>query len=288
MYYFPLVSAADDIVGRFDKLSLSPQSQIELFVQGMDDVEMAKDATGTFIDIEKWSILDVGGDGNVYEIDMDIDGFDLGRLVGRYNCARTVETCCFQQGGSLDFQYVPDTVINLRVVDMGVEGKIKTASLPRRLRDLEVNGNQLTGEFDIEALPQRITQVDISKNKMSGSLAMDCLPEYLTYFNARQNQFSGTVKFDDLPPEIELIDLAQNNLEGPLVIIKPPFALLYVDMTRNKFDKDKIILDTCKEHWMDAFRIESSYKGKIFDRKGRKTSQTGIKYLRPKNRKRVK
>ena len=267
---------ADDVLGRFNKLCISQQSLMEMFVQDIDDVSIAKDADGSFIDIEKWSIVKLDAKGDVVTINMDIEDIDMGGLFDSDDYDRSITTSCFIEGGTIDFQYVPPTVKTINIEDMDMEGSLETSCLPSCLETLNVYSNKFKGSFDIASLPKDVISIIISANALSGSLSMVCLPPKITTLNAWGNKFSGAVNLIALPPNLEILNLSENKLEGLLELRNVPPALQYVELQGNKFDEEKVILDA--KHTMGRFKVDRSYMGKVFDASGNESTQKGIEF----------
>ena len=143
-----LLQTAESIgLGRFDKLCISEQSRIELFVENFTDVDIAKDDSGNFLDISAWSIFDFDSHGDkIQSICIRPDQEDLEELFLGYSSHsdaegsnRSITSSCFGPGGLVDFQYVPPTLQSLEIEDCELRGTLDTASLPASLRVLQVN-----------------------------------------------------------------------------------------------------------------------------------------------------
>ena len=102
-----LRTADSDSVGRFNTDSLPQKALIELLVENLAEVSIAKDAEDKFIDIEKWSIFTFDAAGSITHIQMMGRSLrDLFRAtqMGR-NIPRTIERNSFDKGGEIDLQY---------------------------------------------------------------------------------------------------------------------------------------------------------------------------------------
>ena len=251
--HFALTSAADPL-GRCGTLSdLPQQSLIELLVQDFWDVGIGRDPDGAFLDIHEWLGITLNASG-------DVDEIDFVRTDGG-----------FAEGGSIDFQYVPQTVTTLIIRLFQLSGTMETSQLPIGLINLHVDNNFLTGTFDIKTLPEKIQSIDISVNDMSGSLAMDCLPAHVESFSAWSNEFSGTVNLSKLPASLSSLDIAENKLEGSIELRNVPPALQNISLNTNNFADGQAIVDA--KHELQWVRLDRKFIGKVFDANGVKTTQ---------------
>ena len=228
--------ADPSILGRFDKASLSDQNLMELFVGEFKDVGIAKDMDTNFISIEKWSVLHLDAAKHVTTINMSLENVVFG---GSYTNFRSIEEGCFDEGGSVDFQYVPPTVISLRIVHLYLSGTIETRDLPRGLKTLEIPSNKISGTFDTAALPGSLESVDVSYNKLEGSVHLESLPEALKYFRVQNNTFTGDLEFDALPEGLISMNLAHNRFEGEIKLINLPKSLREAELDENLFPPDR-------------------------------------------------
>ena len=273
-----LTAVTADPLGRFSALSLSQQSLMEMLVQDFSDVKIAKDADGAFFDIKEWSVLRIDENGDIVAIYIDAEDADFFDVP-------SIKERSFDAGGSIDFQYVPQTVQFLDLGCMMLEGQLETSILPSVLDNLSVGGNRLKGTFDIKGLPKGMEYINIPANKLHGSLAMDCLPSPMEIFNAWDNEFSGTVNLTELSPMLKKLSLSFNRLEGPLVLLNVPPALKDVELHNNSFDTEKVVLDA--KHTMKRFKVDRCFMGKVFDGNGVENTQQNLEFPREVVRKPV-
>ena len=138
----PLSTA--DGTGHVDVRSLSDKSLMELFVSGIDDVQMAKDEKGNFSDISTWSVLAFDSAQHLISISMLEMDTDINRADDR-----SIATSCFFPGGHIDFQFVPRTATSLKIDDLELVGTLETATLPVGLTKRWLTGNAIQGPFDV-------------------------------------------------------------------------------------------------------------------------------------------
>ena len=278
-----LLQTADPIgAGRFDKLCISEQSRIELFVENFTDVDIAKDDAGKFLDISAWSILEFDNE-KIQSICIrpdhaDREEFFLGDSSDEDAAManRSITSSCFAPGGLVDFQYVPPTLQSLEIEDCELRGTLDTASLPASLRVLQVNRNQLKGPFDTKSLPQEIRTVNISSNKFSGSLVIEALPSRIENFNASKNNFSGAINLCELPISLCSLLIHDNALSGKLEMRNVPKTLGSVMVHMNEFDTEAAVIDA--QHAFRTLMVPIDFMNKIFDADGKPVRIPGMEY----------
>ena len=254
MVLFLFLSTADTALGRFDAHTMPHQYLIEMLVRDLDDVSIAKDTDGNFLEIEKWSILKFNTDGDVVSIFIDSHNIGVPAYLQEYYPKSTIERWSFAKGGKLNYQYIPPTVTLFNAKSMNLHGEIETTKLPRGLQKFYVSSNRHTGAFDVRGLPEGMLNIDISQNKMSGSLEMDALPEPMETFDAWDNEFSGAVNLTKLPRNLSTLSLSSNRLEGRLELRNVPESLMDVGMNSNNFDKETMVFDG--NHRMLRFGVD--------------------------------
>ena len=253
---------ADVSLGRFDKNSMPQQTLIEMLVQDFIDVKIAKDEEGNFHDIEKWCIFKFNADGEVAEINIDVDDKEMGfYLIYNNDFIRSIKTGCFSEGGTIDFQYVPSTVTSLIICEMEFEGTLETKDLPAGLLKLSLTENKFAGTFSISDLPSKIDYVSIRSNHFEGSLDIESLPGSVTVFVASQNHFLGTINLNNLPRALRSLVLSDNELTGSLELRNAPITLEEVSLFGNNFQGEKLIVDASRK--FKYFVVDSIFKGKV-------------------------
>ena len=273
MFQTLLLSAADP-TGRFDRLSIPQQSLMEMLVQDYKDAEIIQYANGEIADIHDWSILQFDDKDNITSINIDVSNIDFISLFEAVR--RSITRSSFICDGSIDFKYLPPTLVDLTIIGMRLFGKLETSGLPQDLQTLDIHSNNLDGQFDVAGLPRKLTSVNISSNKLSGSLCMESLPNALKVFKARKNNFSGKICLNKLPPELEILNLVENSLCGPLELRNVPCTLQEVELQQNNFDCEKIIFDV--NHDMKLFKVDDVFIGSIVDADGQCIKQPGFEY----------
>ena len=260
----PIILCCDpDCTCRFHKAYVSQQTLCELLVSDMDDVAIAHDNTGAFIDISKWSVLTFDADGDVEAIAMHGNCvFAWLRCGATNNADRSIEKDCFAAGGSIDLQYVPPTVKSIEVLYLALRGTVDTAQLPDALVELHLDHNHFRGSFETEGLPRTLWSLLLSSNAFTGRLHLHTLPETLYTLDASCNDFSGEIDLSALPRGLTELNLVQNHLSGKLKAVNIPKTLKRVWMYDNDFDCDALVITA--GHEFDFFEVDESFAGKIF------------------------
>ena len=255
---FTLLLAADvPSIGRFDVQSLPHQTLIELLFEHFDDLKIAKDSDGNFIPIEEWSILKCDTSGLVKEIHALKNEHDM--LIG-----------------SIDFQFVPPSVISLEIPRLWLKGSIETEQPPAGLRKLNCSRNRLNGTFNTRKLPQNLEYLSIHRNRFTGSLALDTLPYSLQHMDASNCNFTGEVNLCALPPSLEVLKIEENGFTGKIDMRSIPIKLRAVELHENDFDTQGIVV--VDNHEFELFGVHDVFQDKIFTPSGEARSVTGFEF----------
>ena len=187
-----LIAADSDALGRFDIESLPLQNRIEIFVESFMQTSESyflewvgvlrkwRDDSGDFLDISDWRGLTFDKEGNLTH----------------FQLVRALFT------GSLDFHWLPSTVLLIEFTSNTFYGEIDLCALPSSLRALWLNENSLTGSVNLTSLPPNLQGIDLSKNKFSGEIDVSRIPLSLNVLFVRQNKLSGVLDLSALqrPP----------------------------------------------------------------------------------------
>ena len=271
----PFFTAEISSIGRFDTQSLPQQTLMEILVENLTDVGIAKDASGCFIDIKGWSILSFDVEDNVTEIRMDADNAEMRfDFFDDVKIPRSIASGCFEEGGSIDLRFTPSTVHSLSISFMGFTGTLETQTLPHGLTELLINANQFFGPFDIKGLPPGMQEAHIQKNHFEGALLVEYLPEQISIFNASANRFHGTVNLTKLPHGIEELYLSMNTFHGDIRLSNIPSALRKVRLHGNDFTFADIIGGTKRLNVI----LDASLRGNVLDGSGEACMLAGIQF----------
>ena len=233
----PSISADSSSLGRFDRASMNAQMCMELLVADTHThYRNIRNANAEFSDIQRWGGVTCDESGNVTDIWLDAIS------------------------GSLDFQWVPETVVNFVVSTIDnepLEGSVSFTNLPRNLKNfqvtettvsgalewqfmppslstLDIRKSSFTGDVEMHRMPRGLQHVNVSINHLNGSLAMQNPPPDLEYFNASQCNLTGEVRIADFPRRLRTFDVFGNRLTGTIDCAKMPERLRYFNAMDNK------------------------------------------------------
>ena len=257
------------ILGRFDKSSLSDQDLMELLVGDLTDVAIAKDSNDNFTDIKKWSILDFDRYNRVRSIEMNNAAFDIN--MGFFDDDDddwSIERICFNEGGSIDLQYVPSTVTLVRIDHMFLKGTIATRDLPRELKTLDLQSNKFFGMFETADLPPTLEVIYISHNAMEGSVHLEHLPNALMHFGAHSNAFTGSLRLSQLPEHLVSLNLANNGFEGQITLINIPKTLHHAELHENLLSVEKATVE--HPNRLHMLLLDAALHERVFGQDGAK------------------
>ena len=221
-------------IGRVDKNALPDQARLELLVGDIENIEELKDSEGAFLPIEKWSGLGFDADGH-------IDTIKFEKTVNFWVGA-SGESYTIGPEGSVDFQWVPESVTSLQFGGLGLQGTLDTAALPRCMISLEIDGNNFRGKFCQSGLPRSMRNVGISYNAFQGPIDAAEMPRSMEVFWASANAFSGSINFRALPRFLKEFSVERNALSGEIDLSRIPGGLRYFDIRRNDFGQSKVII----------------------------------------------
>ena len=221
---------AADSIGRVDVHTLPQETLMELLVENfahtMPIIASARDHQ--YIPVRSWNGVHFAPNGNIATIDWSFSQY--GHFL----------TCAFDKGGSIDFQFIPQSVLDFRINNMELHGTVDTSCLPPRLKRFAVRTNQLKGAFSLKGLPETIESLNISSNRMEGSLDLENCPQKAIYLRAKDNNFSGTLDFSNVSVSLKELDLSMNKFYGPIDVSNIAHALQFFWLEKNEF-RDEVI-----------------------------------------------
>ncbi|KNH05030.1 leucine-rich repeat protein [Perkinsela sp. CCAP 1560/4] len=238
---FQLVTADPLCLARADKASLPKQMLMELLVESLQCRDVFRGINDDFVAVCFWYGLGLDGDGNITSINWrvhDVPHYDdiQDGLIDE-DALDVLRT-----GGSIDFQWIPETVTHFHLYNMMLSGSIDTVSLPRTLQIFRVEQNVLSGTFDTRGLPHKIEEVSIANNRISGSLNITTLPVGLRAFHASGNLMSGSLDMSSLPDGIKRLSLHNNSFTGVIDLLHLPRSLKYLHLEVNRMKQDALVV----------------------------------------------
>ena len=221
-----LVSTADIPSARASKASLSHQTCMELLVDKIVSKDKFIDASDEFLDISKWRKTKVDAAGNVREVQWHRPGSTF-----------------FNYGGTIDLQWIPDTVRNFNFRGNFLNGTFAAEYLPAGLRHFTASRNMLVGSLEAHLLPEWLVTFNVDENSLTGSVDFTKLPENLREIKLFENKLSGHADLSHLPEELTDIDIRNNAFEGTVDVLSLPKTLVNILLSRNRFSGSLRLVD---------------------------------------------
>ena len=147
MFQIMFVACADDAIGRFDRSMLSQQSLMELFVFGLDNVDRICGSRDDPREVCTWKGVTCNDDGEVEAFDWSMTWRD--------------------GTGTLEFNFLPRSMKDLRMHANALSGTIELAGLPENMKGLNLSHNALSGTLDLDDLPSSMEHLRLSDNKFT-------------------------------------------------------------------------------------------------------------------------
>eukprot|EP00009_Paramoeba_aestuarina_P000066 CAMPEP_0201509066 /NCGR_PEP_ID=MMETSP0161_2-20130828/2229_1 /ASSEMBLY_ACC=CAM_ASM_000251 /TAXON_ID=180227 /ORGANISM="Neoparamoeba aestuarina, Strain SoJaBio B1-5/56/2" /LENGTH=191 /DNA_ID=CAMNT_0047903913 /DNA_START=24 /DNA_END=599 /DNA_ORIENTATION=+ len=168
-----LLSAADASIGRIDKSTLPQQTLMELFIG-----KITQNRKGVCGDSETpWDI------GSWFGVDRNASD-EVTDITWGY----------FRMGGSVQLEWLPDTVTSVFLNNNRFEGTVCLTSLPVGLLKLSLSYNRFVGTIDVSCLPRGMIGLFLNNNMFEGETDFTQIPESLKLLWVSQNsQLSGTL-----------------------------------------------------------------------------------------------
>ena len=116
-------------------------------------------------------------------------------------------------------EWLPHSIIELRLEDVDLRGTIDTRKLPQNLALLYLLRNFLEGSVDLDSLPKNVQQIQIFRNNLNGTVSLLALPVNLRVLNLSWNSFDLLVYSNfALPKELAFVLLNHSNGMGRLCV----------------------------------------------------------------------
>ena len=243
---------------------------MEMLCAGSANARRIQDANGLFRDVKEWEGISFDSDGNIAKIDfapsLDYDQWDDDE-------AEQTPFRALGQGGSMDLQWIPRSVVHFDIKSLNVEGTIDTSSLPRNLKQFMISYNKFFGEFKMAGLPVSLEILDIETNNFSGPLIIADLPRGLRGCEAGCNAFSGSIQLADLPRKLTAFSVRRNQLCGDLCIRNIPHSIVKIDLRGNDFGQKVLVVSLASRSMGPSMYLEKEKFGKIVDESGNDMSR---------------
>ena len=212
-----IILASDSNIGRVHIDALDMQTRMEILVSDLHDSFQRKfrsDSADCFMQACKWDGVRCDPQGKVIAIDWGNLGIE---------------------GGSMSFEYLPETVENFSLDECIVEGALNAARLPPSLKSISLRSNQLGGSVDFDKLPNSLKKIFFNQNEFQGTIDFEHLPASLEILSVNINAFSGSAVLTSLPATMQVIRCEYNQLSGSLDLTRLPSAFRSLRAGHNRF-----------------------------------------------------
>eukprot|EP00009_Paramoeba_aestuarina_P009058 CAMPEP_0201517848 /NCGR_PEP_ID=MMETSP0161_2-20130828/8851_1 /ASSEMBLY_ACC=CAM_ASM_000251 /TAXON_ID=180227 /ORGANISM="Neoparamoeba aestuarina, Strain SoJaBio B1-5/56/2" /LENGTH=191 /DNA_ID=CAMNT_0047915475 /DNA_START=41 /DNA_END=616 /DNA_ORIENTATION=+ len=166
------VITSDPSLGKVDKSSMSEQTLMELFAEGITDNRSALSISRQEPqDIYDWKGLNFDSSGAVTGI-----GWILQKL-----------------GGSIRLEWLPASVKYVFVDRNRLSGTVCLTQLPHVLQTLLMTSNLFSGTVDLTQLPKELVRLRLNDNAFHGETDFIQLPPQLRDLRVDHTQLSGEI-----------------------------------------------------------------------------------------------
>eukprot|EP00009_Paramoeba_aestuarina_P007226 CAMPEP_0201514536 /NCGR_PEP_ID=MMETSP0161_2-20130828/6354_1 /ASSEMBLY_ACC=CAM_ASM_000251 /TAXON_ID=180227 /ORGANISM="Neoparamoeba aestuarina, Strain SoJaBio B1-5/56/2" /LENGTH=268 /DNA_ID=CAMNT_0047911121 /DNA_START=38 /DNA_END=844 /DNA_ORIENTATION=- len=245
LYSFLFADLSD--LGRLDYASLSQQTLMEMFIDGIDNRELICGSQENPKDISEWKGMSLSNDGEVTQCTILTHMWENSEFTGPVSIQwlpRTVESLRIhgtKLSGSVDFTSLPEKLRECGLTYNLFQGEVATSQLPQELGTLKLTSNQFFGSLDLGHLPKPLCELDVSKNAFSGPVSVGNLPSGLKTLNLSQNQFSGGLDLTDLSESLEVLYLSVNRFEGETDFSQLPKGLKKLSVSFTKLSGEIVV-----------------------------------------------
>uniref|UniRef100_A0A7S4NI08 Leucine-rich repeat protein n=1 Tax=Paramoeba aestuarina TaxID=180227 RepID=A0A7S4NI08_9EUKA len=205
-----LIAAADLSLGKIpDKSSLSQQTLMELFIEGIQNRSPLFSSLEHPPSAELWDGIQSDSDGTVTRITW------VGLLLQ----------------GSVKFMWLPMTTQSVRIIECGLTGSADLTCLPGSITYVDLSSNAFVGSADLTCLPEKLETLHLTNNQMSGTVDLTHLPDSLITLVLQKNRFSGVADFSKLPSKMLWLSVEHTDITG--VIKKDDYPCIRFIGTNN-------------------------------------------------------
>ena len=207
---------------------------MEILASGLECIDTFQNVEGEFTRMEEWLGVTV--------VREEVTGIHWeSENGGVYVPGDEKDNENMRPGGSIDFQWVPSTLVCIKIIFMQLHGSVSTETLPPRLRVLNLAHNKFQGSFQIEKLPVRINFVNASANMLSGEIDLRRAPAELEYLFLESNMIIGGIEFSS-SSILKHVALHDNRLVGPISLSSLPASLERLTLQGNKISQEKLVI----------------------------------------------
>ena len=141
----------------------------------------------------------------------------------------------FRLSGSLQWEFLPHTVVTLNLNSNEMKSKVPFTELPPKLFNTCMDNNFFRGKADFTALPDTMAYMVLSNNNFSGEICLTKLPQNLSSLNLINNQFSGPLDLTNLPSSLSSLFLSNNRFRGHVSLSSLPKGMNHLSLDGNPF-----------------------------------------------------
>mmetsp|Transcript_6312 Transcript_6312/g.9574 ORF Transcript_6312/g.9574 Transcript_6312/m.9574 type:complete len:215 (-) Transcript_6312:33-677(-) len=188
------VLTIDPALGKIDKVLLSQQTLMELFSEGITNIQLTYRYEGSN-EIDNWKGLVFSANGDIIQLLVDF----------------------LQLEGSINLQWLPSTIQLVRMCGNRLSGTLDLENLPDSLAELHLFTNRFVGSISLMKLPPEFQWLNVNDNNLSGSLDLTQLPNTLQCLYLSMNGFVGMTDFSKLPESLNVLSIQFTGLEGEII-----------------------------------------------------------------------
>eukprot|EP00009_Paramoeba_aestuarina_P001531 CAMPEP_0201514050 /NCGR_PEP_ID=MMETSP0161_2-20130828/5978_1 /ASSEMBLY_ACC=CAM_ASM_000251 /TAXON_ID=180227 /ORGANISM="Neoparamoeba aestuarina, Strain SoJaBio B1-5/56/2" /LENGTH=199 /DNA_ID=CAMNT_0047910485 /DNA_START=90 /DNA_END=689 /DNA_ORIENTATION=+ len=145
-----------------------------------------------------------------------------------------VEYHNFSPRGNFHIESLPSTVRLLAIEFCQQAFEVNTRVWPRRLRTINLVGNDITGCPDLTTLPAGLEVAFLNNNEMVGPITLTDLPRNLGILDIHGNRIRQRVVFyDNLPESLHRVTLKGGNHIGEVQSVHPSSTVKQPDIFKN-------------------------------------------------------
>uniref|UniRef100_A0A7S4PD49 Leucine-rich repeat protein n=1 Tax=Paramoeba aestuarina TaxID=180227 RepID=A0A7S4PD49_9EUKA len=207
------IVSADANLGKVDKSMLSPQTLMELLIDGITTNK--ERITQQKPDIEQWFGVIYNDYREITTIQWRFKGLE--GTIDLQWLPFTVISVSFQinkLSGEIDLEHLPDGLVDLSTGNNALSGTLNLILLPAHLEELLLHINKFEGSVCLTQLPATLKMLNLSSNALSGTLDVTSLPEGFKHLLVHKNAFEGETDFQSLPSTLESLYVANTRLSG--------------------------------------------------------------------------
>ncbi|KNH08045.1 leucine-rich repeat protein [Perkinsela sp. CCAP 1560/4] len=208
----PFCTSVDPLLGRLEYSVMSQQALMELLIAGIEKIDDICGSRDEPTDLCEWPGV---------------------KYRKRRDEVVEVAWSSLRLGGSLDMQWLPQTVVHFCASYNGLIGSSDLEKLPHGLKNFNLGVNNLSGTVRLHAVPKSLVRLNLKCNKLSGSVDLSGLPIGLKHVILYRNELCGSLDLTSLPPQIATLSLDANKFTGSVDFGSLPDSLLLLDISDN-------------------------------------------------------